>query len=145
MALTHHFALIGNRFTREIIPGLQYLGAFFAAPPLETPQKTGLSAPIPQHQPGPLAGFPLLSLARKNEQCGRVFSPELLETTSWRPGTFRGIKEKVPLLLLYRRNGTLAGFQLTPVETPQTRSWGCHIAVLRLSHYHRLEAEYLKS
>jgi hypothetical protein len=40
------------------------LGAFFAASNLKTPQKTGLSAPIPQHQHGTLAGFPLLSLAR---------------------------------------------------------------------------------
>jgi hypothetical protein len=38
-------------------------GAFFAASNLKTPQKTGLSAPIPQHQHGTLAGFPLLSLA----------------------------------------------------------------------------------
>jgi hypothetical protein len=40
------------------------LGAFFAASNLKTPQKTGLSASIPQRQHLTLAGFPLLSLAR---------------------------------------------------------------------------------
>jgi hypothetical protein len=40
------------------------LGAFFAASNPKTPQKTGLSASIPQHQHPTLAGFPLLSLAR---------------------------------------------------------------------------------
>jgi hypothetical protein len=42
---------------------LMNLGAFFAARP-ETPQKTGLSAPIPQRHHRTLAGFPLQSLAR---------------------------------------------------------------------------------
>jgi hypothetical protein len=37
------------------------LGAFFAASNLKTPQKTGLSAPIPQHQHGTLAGFPKIT------------------------------------------------------------------------------------
>jgi hypothetical protein len=34
------------------------LGAFFAASNLETPQKTGLSASIPQRHRRTLAGFP---------------------------------------------------------------------------------------
>jgi hypothetical protein len=37
--------------------------AHFLRPQSETPQKTGLSAPIPQRQHPTLAGFPLLSLA----------------------------------------------------------------------------------